>query len=209
MKKTIFCLLCCQCLSVCYALGPNQLVFDNIKFNKQAEKSHDQTYSAEYLPASKSNAKVILYHVLDKKNPQVLLNSLKQKKGVEIVEVQNGNNNDLLVTFIRFDLKKQNVEQNLCRITANENHKGSVVFQYTYTQKLKSPAEGVQTQDFSEAIDKIKELPLEQYISSLSQNLAPKAKEIPWYDRPGAWAGRDEYLKRRYYYRNNRFGPYR
>jgi hypothetical protein len=207
MKKIISCLLCCQWFSAAYALGPNQLVFDNIKFNKQAEKSHDQTHSAEYIPASNGNSKVILYHVLDKKDPQALLNSLKQKKGVEIVEVQNANN-DLLVTFIRFDSKKQNVEQNLCRISPNANHRGSVVFQYTYTQKFKSQAEGIKTQDFTEAMDKIKELPLEQYISSLSQNLAPKAKEIPWYDRPGAWAGRDEYLKRRNFYRNNRFGPY-
>ncbi len=197
MKRILLFLLCSQCISTCYALGPNELMFNDHKYIKQIEKSHDRTFSAEYTSIHEKNKKIILHQVLDKNEPSAVVDSLKQHKTVEIAEVENINNDDLLITFVRFDLPNSKVEQNLCRIIKNRHQRGCVVFQYVDTQKMTNQTNGFTTVDFTQVSENIKHLPLEEYVSTLSQTLRPKEKEIPWYDRPGAWAGRDEYLRRK------------
>jgi hypothetical protein len=196
MKKYLS-LMLSLCISTCYAIGPNELIFDNTKFIKRTEKTQNHTVSAEYTPIDKnSSASITIMHVMGKNDPYKLANGLRHKKSIEVLEIDNvkEDRSDLLVSFIKFDMDNLKVQNNLCRIQRNPDNKSSVVFQYIDTKKLKSQTEGMVPFDYARITENVKQLPIDKYLTSLSQTKRPDEqmeRHIPWYQRP--YANRNMY----------------
>lgn len=206
MKKHILPLFfICQFLAPCYALGPYTIELDGVRFIKNNEKQQQNSTTAEYLPANKnSSASIVITHVQDKNSPHKIATGLKSKKSVEVIDIENINNADVMVSFVKFDIPNLKVQNNLCRIKASPNKNGSIVFQYIDTQKMKNQSEGAALPDFEKLGESLKQLPIDQYIATASQTREYKetseTKEnrifnregngnIPWYKRPGARTG--------------------
>lgn len=197
MKKIIL-LLIGIFVQTSYAIGPNEIYFNNIKFFKKDEKTQNYIVSSDYAPVDgKSSASITIMHVMGKNDPGKLAKGLKEKKSVEVLEVENikPDQSDLLVSFVKFDTTNSKVENNLCRIKTDPSQKGCVIFQYIDTKRLKGQ-EGVEQVDFTTLSENMKSLPLDQYVGSLSQNFRGRmdmSGRLPWYKRPGAWAGNRSY----------------
>lgn len=201
---------CLTCLSSAHALGPNQLSFNGMKFYKSDERTQNNVRIAEYEAVDGNNAaSIVLTHVLDKNDPSKIATGLKQKKSIEVMDVENvkPDSSDVMVTFVKFDMPNLKVENNLCRIIKSPAQNGSIVFQYVEKKKLKSQAEGATIPDFTVLAENLKELPIDQYVSSLSQTRSETASyhqparrvsnsNIPWYKRPGARTGTPQSYRR-------------
>lgn len=191
MKKALIFLLLGQLVSNCYAIGPNELTIDGMRFVKSNERAHNNSIAAEYVSASKnSSASVIITHVTDKNDPSKLVKGLKEKKSVSIIDTESlkPDNSDMLVTFVMFDLPNLKVKNNLCRIKRSPNQNGSIVLQYVDTKRLKSQSEGATLTDFAQISESVKQLPVDQYLSSMSHHFERKSN-VPWFKRANAWAG--------------------
>lgn len=197
MKKLLLIILFSH-IGNALALGPNELSFNGLKYYKNNEKHNGSSYSAEYAPANRNaSSSIVITQVYDKNEPTKVVKSLRGKKSVEVVEVANvaANNSDLLVSFIKFDMPNLKVQNNLARIKAQSNGKGSIVFQYVDTQRLKNHAEGSAFPDFSAIAENMKQLPLDHYASTYSQPFSRQDRSVPWFKRPGARAGAGSFLQ--------------
>jgi hypothetical protein len=133
----------------------------------------------------------VLTHVLDKNDPAQIVQGLKKKKSVEVVESEKLKDGDYLVSFVKFDMPNLKVQNNLCRIK-KDPHQGSIVFQYIDTKRMKSQSEGAPFTDFTQVSEKVKELPLDSYMTAYSESRSYRPvsdSHIPWYKRPNARAG--------------------
>lgn len=205
MKNILKLLLISPFIVNCYAMGPSEITFNGIKFVKNAEKRQNNNISAEYSPLNKNSAaSLVVTHVMDKNEPTKIAKALKEKKSVEVVEseILNGDNSDVLVTFVKFDLPNLKVQNNLCRIIKSPSQGGSIVFQYIETNKLKSQTEGTTLPDFALMTDSIKQLPLDKYLTSMSEPMSRATRyvqqdnnNVPWYKRPNARAGAEYYSR--------------
>ncbi len=208
MKKILLALGCLTALSTSYAMGPNEINFNGTRFYKSNERSQKNVLISEYEPNNDSSATIILTHVLDKNDPSQIAASLKQKKSIEVMDVENLNpeNSDVLVTFVKFDNASSKVENSLCRIIKNPGQNGSLVFQYMDSNNLNNKGEGAAIPDFTAVADSIKQLPLDKYLTTMSEtktyypsNARRRARydnqyegynsNVPWYKRPGARTG--------------------
>ena len=223
MKKVITTLFCLAFAHTSFALGPNEINFNGTKFYKSNEKSQKNVLVAEYEPANGSSSSIVLTHVLDKNDPSKIASSLKEKKSIEVMDVENLNpeSSDVMVTFVKFDNASSKVENSLCRIYKNAGNNGSLVFQYIDRKNI-NKGDGAAIPDFTAVADNLKTLPLDKYITSMSETTtayAPSSKRqynnyntstsssnnLPWYKRPGARTGasmqRDAEPARQYRYR--------
>ncbi len=221
MKKIVTTLFCVFGVSTCVALGPSELTFNGIRFHKSDEKRQNNVIVADYEAyGPESTASITITHVLDKNDPGQIADGLKQKKSIEVMDIEKlkPDNSDVLVTFVKFDQANLKVENNLCRIFKNGQN-GSIVFQYIDTKKIKSQAEGATIPDFTQLADNMKQLGIDQYFtaqaaiaqngedfgqyrrSNIRRTQSYSNGHIPWYKRPGARAGADAYRDNRSRYR--------
>ncbi|MCS5710398.1 hypothetical protein [Candidatus Berkiella aquae] len=205
MKKILSLLVLSTFMTASYAIGPNELSFDGARYYKISERTKGRSIAAEYAPQSRNSAaRVIITHVTDKNDPNKIATDLKGKKGVDIVDVESltPDRSDLIIRFIQFDMGNLKVKNNICRIKRSANNKGSVVFQYVESKRLKHQAEGSTMPDFTKVADNMKQLPVEKYSTSLSQRMIATDDEeyVPWHQRQrsrGYWGRQPMY---EYYY---------
>lgn len=188
MKRIFLMLSLVAAATTTYAVGPNELNFDGLRYYKISERTKGNSIAAEYKPqARNSAAQVIITYVTDKNDPNRIAKDLRGKKGVDIVDIESlvPDRSDLLIRFIQFDMGNLKVKNNICRIKRSANNRGSVVFQYVESKHLKHQAEGSVMPDFTKVADNLKQLPVEKYSTSLSQRMVHEYDEeyIPWYQR--------------------------
>lgn len=187
-------------LGCAQALGPGEINFNGQRFYKNNEKFNGSSISAEYAPVNRSNGEsIVITHVLDKNEPSKVIKNLRTKKSVEIVEVANGAQADMLVSFIKFDTSNNKVQNNVARIKPAANNRGSVVFQYIETQRSKSHADGNTFPDYTTIAENMKQIPIEKYTSTGNERFnsydRPRYRyqyrnhNVPWYKRQDAHAG--------------------
>ncbi len=83
MKKLITTVFCLTMATCGFALGPNEINFNGIKFYKNNEKTQQNVIISEYEPANGSSSSIVLTHVLDKNDPSAIAEGLKQKKLID------------------------------------------------------------------------------------------------------------------------------
>lgn len=202
MKHILLMFFLTQFITVCFAVGPNELNFDGTRYYKVSEKSHGKSIAAEYTTQRRNGySKVIITHVTDKNDPNKIATDLKGKKGVDIVDVESltPDRSDLIIRFMQFDTANSKVKNNICRIKKSSNNRGCVVFQYVENKHFQQQAGGSVLPDFTKLAENMKELPVEKYSTSLSQrfNRYDDEEYQPWYQRQRhqGWGRYQEYYE--------------